>query len=73
MLNINLELNTMADPSFDTSRQTDLSSQLNRLLEKCIKDSKAVDLESLCVKMNERVSEIISMLILKINHILYLN
>ncbi|KAF7280504.1 exosome complex component Rrp45 [Rhynchophorus ferrugineus] len=54
MLNINLELNTMADPSFDASRQSDLSSQLNRLLEKCIKDSKAVDLESLCIKMNER-------------------
>lgn len=55
ILNINLELNPMADPNFEAGRQSDLSSQLNRLLEKCIKDSKAVDLESLCVKMNERV------------------
>lgn len=55
ILNINLELNTMGDPNFEAGRQSDLSSQLNRLLEKCIKDSKAVDLESLCIKMNERV------------------
>lgn len=55
ILSINLELNPMADPNFEAGRQSELSSQLNRLLEKCIINSKAVDLESLCVKMNERV------------------
>lgn len=45
----------MGDPNFEAGRPSELSSQLNRLLEKCIKDSKAVDLESLCIKMNERV------------------
>ncbi|KAH1027914.1 exosome complex component RRP45 [Dendroctonus ponderosae] len=55
ILSINLELNTMGDPNFQVGRQSELNSQLNRLLEKCIYDSKAVDLESLCVKMNERV------------------
>ncbi|XP_060532356.1 exosome complex component RRP45 [Cylas formicarius] len=55
ILYINLELNPMADPNYEVGRQSDLSAQLNRLLEKCIKDSKAVDLESLCVKLNERV------------------
>lgn len=45
----------MADPNFEAGRHSELSSQLNRLLEKCIKDSKAVDLESLCIKVNERV------------------
>lgn len=45
----------MAAPNFESGRQSDLAVQLNRLLEKCLKDSKAVDLESLCIKMNEKV------------------
>lgn len=45
----------MAAPHFEPGRQSDLSVQLNRLLEKCVKDSKAVDLESLCIKTNEKV------------------
>ncbi|KAK5644296.1 hypothetical protein RI129_008141 [Pyrocoelia pectoralis] len=28
---------------------------MNRILEKCIKDSRAIDLESLCIKINEKV------------------
>lgn len=55
ILNINLELNPMAAPHFEAGRQSELSVQLNRLLEKCIKDSKTVDLESLCIKVNEKV------------------
>ncbi|CAH1159455.1 unnamed protein product [Phaedon cochleariae] len=55
ILNINLELNPIAAPNFEAGRQSELAVQLNRLLEKCLKDSKAIDLESLCIKMNERV------------------
>lgn len=55
ILNINIELNPIAAPHFEPGRQSDLSVQLNRLIEKCLKDSKAVDLESLCIKMNEKV------------------
>ncbi|KAF5308300.1 hypothetical protein FQR65_LT06293 [Abscondita terminalis] len=55
ILNINVELNPMAAPHFEPSRQTDLFVVVNRILEKCIKDSKAVDLESLCIKVNEKV------------------
>lgn len=55
LLNINIELSPMGAPHFEASRQTDLSIQLNRLLEKCFKDSKAVDLESLCIKVKEKV------------------
>ncbi|XP_022910314.2 exosome complex component RRP45 [Onthophagus taurus] len=55
LLNINLELNPLAAPHFEPNRQSDLSVQLNRLLEKGLKDSKAVDLESLCIKVNEKV------------------
>ncbi|XP_066154347.1 uncharacterized protein Rrp45 [Euwallacea fornicatus] len=55
ILNINLELTPMGDSNFEPGRQTELFCQLNRFIEKCIKDSRALDLESLCVKMNERV------------------
>ncbi|KAJ8947198.1 hypothetical protein NQ318_015546 [Aromia moschata] len=55
ILNINIELNAIAAPHFESGRQSDLQVQLNRLLEKCLKDSRAVDLESLCIKMNEKV------------------
>lgn len=59
VLNINLELNPMAAPHFEAGRNSELSVQLNRLLEKCLKDSKAVDLESLCIKMKEKVEHLI--------------
>ncbi|XP_025836724.1 exosome complex component RRP45 [Agrilus planipennis] len=55
IININVELNPMAAAHFEPGRQTDMSVQINRILEKCIKDSKAVDLESLCIKVNEKV------------------
>ncbi|XP_063922852.1 uncharacterized protein LOC135137195 [Zophobas morio] len=55
ILNINIELNPLAAPHFEPGRQSELSVRLNRLLEKCVKDSKAVDLESLCIKTNEKV------------------
>lgn len=55
VLNINVELNPLSAPHFEAGRQSELSVQLNRLLEKCIKDSKTVDLESLCIKVNEKV------------------
>ncbi|KAF2883680.1 hypothetical protein ILUMI_22495 [Ignelater luminosus] len=55
ILIINVELSPMSAPHFEPGRQSELSVQLNRILEKCIKDSKAVDLESLCIKVNEKV------------------
>ncbi|XP_044254499.1 exosome complex component rrp45 [Tribolium madens] len=55
ILNVNVELNPLAAPHFEAGRQSELSVQLNRLLEKCVKDSKAIDLESLCIKTNEKV------------------
>lgn len=58
ILYINLELTPLGAPNFEAGRQSELSVQLNRLLEKGLKDSKVVDLESLCIKVNEKVSEI---------------
>lgn len=55
MLNINIELTPLAAAHFEVGRFSETQVQLNRILEKCLKDSKAVDLESLCIKVNEKV------------------
>lgn len=55
LININVELSPMGAPQFEPGRQSELSVHLNRMLEKCLKDSKAVDLESLCIKLYEKV------------------
>lgn len=55
LLFVNVELSSMAAPQFESGRTSDLSLHINRLLEKCIKDSRAVDLESLCIVAEEKV------------------
>ncbi|CAH0721508.1 unnamed protein product, partial [Brenthis ino] len=55
ILYINVEITPMAAPQFEANRQTDLTVYLNRLLEKCYKDSKCIDLESLCIVVEEKV------------------
>ena len=55
LLFINVELSPMGAPHFEAGRQSELAVQLNRLLEKCIKDSRCVDLESLCIVAEEKV------------------
>lgn len=55
LLLLYVELSPMGAPHFEAGRQSDLAVQLNRLLEKCIKDSRCVDLESLCITAEEKV------------------
>lgn len=55
MLFLNIELSPMGSPHFEVGLQSELGVQLNRLLEKCIKDSRCVDLESLCIVAEEKV------------------
>ncbi|PSN53584.1 Exosome complex component RRP45 [Blattella germanica] len=55
LLFLNVELSPMAAPHFEAGRQSELGVQLNRLIEKCIKDSRCVDLESLCIIAEEKV------------------
>jgi exosome complex component RRP45 len=55
LLFLNIELSPMGSPDFEVGRQSELAVQLNRLLEKCIKDSQCVDLESLCIVAEEKV------------------
>ncbi|XP_048852484.1 exosome complex component RRP45 [Brienomyrus brachyistius] len=55
---INLELSPMASPAFESGRQSELHVTLNRLLERCLRNSKCLDTESLCVVSGEKVWKI---------------
>ncbi|XP_042195075.1 exosome complex component RRP45 isoform X2 [Callorhinchus milii] len=54
----NLELSPMASPAFEPGRQSELLVKLNRLLERCLRNSKCIDTESLCVVAGEKVWQI---------------
>uniref|UniRef100_A0A8C5LMX0 Exosome complex component RRP45 n=1 Tax=Leptobrachium leishanense TaxID=445787 RepID=A0A8C5LMX0_9ANUR len=58
ILFFNLELSTMASPAFESGRSSDLLIKLNRLLERCLRNSKCIDTESLCVAAGEKVWQI---------------
>lgn len=48
----------MASPAFEPGRQSELVVKLNRLLERCLRNSKCIDTESLCVVSGEKVWQI---------------
>ncbi|XP_072319537.1 exosome complex component RRP45 [Eucyclogobius newberryi] len=58
MLFFNIELSPMASPAFEQGRQSELSVKLNRQLERCFRNSKCIDTESLCVVSGEKVWQI---------------
>jgi exosome complex component RRP45 len=55
LLFINIEVGTMAAPHFEANRQSETSVQINRILERALKDSRCIDLESLCIVSEEKV------------------
>lgn len=55
LLFIKVELGPMAAPHFEANRSSDLSVQVNRILERAFKDSRCIDLESLCIIAEEKV------------------
>uniref|UniRef100_A0A023GM67 Exosome complex component RRP45 n=1 Tax=Amblyomma triste TaxID=251400 RepID=A0A023GM67_AMBTT len=52
---VNLELSPMAAPHFEAGRLGDYGVEVSRLLERCIRDSRCIDLESLCIVSGEKV------------------
>ncbi|XP_068177319.1 exosome complex component RRP45 [Antennarius striatus] len=58
ILFFNIELSPMASPTFEPGRQSELSVKLNRQLERCLRNSKCIDTESLCVVSGEKVWQI---------------
>jgi len=55
ILNIQVELSPMAAPKFDIGRLSEEGVEIGRLLERCLKESRCLDLESLCVISEEKV------------------
>ncbi|PIK38244.1 hypothetical protein BSL78_24921 [Apostichopus japonicus] len=58
MLHINLELSPMASPTFEPGRMSSFGVELNRLLERSVRESKAVDTESLCIVVGVKVWQV---------------
>ncbi|XP_065829599.1 exosome complex component RRP45-like [Oscarella lobularis] len=55
ILSFNVDLSPMASPRFDVAQTRESSVELVRLLERTIKESRAVDTESLCVVAGAKV------------------
>lgn len=51
---VNVELSPMAAPNFEAGRMSEFGREINRLIERCIVNSRAVDLESLCIVTGEK-------------------
>ncbi|KAE8630486.1 hypothetical protein XENTR_v10000838 [Xenopus tropicalis] len=58
ILFFDLAISPMAFPGFEMGRNSELSVKLNRLLERCLRNSKCIDTESLCVAAGEKVWQI---------------
>ncbi|XP_046395451.1 exosome complex component RRP45 [Ischnura elegans] len=58
ILFINVEFSPMGAPHFEPGRPSEQAVQCNRLIEKCLKESRCVDLESLCIVSDEKVWQI---------------
>ncbi|XP_071453186.1 exosome complex component RRP45 [Hetaerina americana] len=58
ILFVNVEFSPMGAPHFEQGRPSEQAVQCNRLVEKCIKESRCVDLESLCIVSDEKVWQI---------------
>jgi len=58
LLYINLEMSPMAAPHFEAGRLGDAGVECSRLLERCIKESRCLDVESLCVMAGDKVWQI---------------
>lgn len=55
LLFINLEMSPMAAPHFEAGRLGEAGVECSRLLERCIKESRCLDVESLCVMAGDKV------------------
>ena len=55
ILNIYVDLSPIAAPRFEVGRMTEEAVEINRTLERCLKESRCLDLESLCIVSEEKV------------------
>jgi len=55
ILMVNVELSPIAAPKFESGRMTEEGVEINRTIERCLKESRCLDLESLCIISEEKV------------------
>ena len=55
-LRFNVEFSPMASPNFEPGRPTENANELARLIERGLRETKAVDLEALCVLAGRKVN-----------------
>lgn len=53
-LQVYLELSPMGAPNFETGKMSEEGVENARLLERCVRDSRCIDLESLCIVAGEK-------------------
>ncbi|KAK2169776.1 hypothetical protein LSH36_7g16089 [Paralvinella palmiformis] len=58
ILFVNVEISPMAAPQYEPGRLTEEAVELTRLLERCLKESRCVDTESLCIMTGIKVWQI---------------
>lgn len=54
-LYIDVDLSPMASPAFEVGRHSAQATEIGRILERCLKESRAVDTESLCIIAGQKV------------------
>ena len=55
ILFVNVEISPMAAPYFEAGKQSELGVEVNRLLERCLRESRCLDMESLCISAGIKV------------------
>ena len=55
VLMVYVDLSPMAAPKFEVGRLSEEGVELNRTVERCLKESRCLDLESLCIVSEEKV------------------
>lgn len=61
-LRFNVEFTPMGSPNFEPGRPTEQANELARLVERGLRETKAVDLEALCVLAGRKVRRCLSSL-----------
>ena len=59
-LQIEVQPHPMGSPNVESSRPSELFTELARLVERGLRETKAVDLEALCVLAGRKVCELLS-------------
>ena len=52
---LNIDLSPLASTAYESGRMSEYGMEVNRLVERCLKESRPIDVESLCIIAGEKV------------------